>query len=70
MGTLPVSLNFAGEQHVANASAVLAVAIELGADPVLAAERLLTASPSAGGVVFKRSTGGRVVMTANAILPR
>ena len=62
MGTLPVSLNFAGEQHVANASAALAVAIELGVDPALAAERLLTVWPSAGrGAVFKRSTGGRVV---------
>ena len=62
MGTLPVSLNLAGEQHVANASAALAVAIELGVDPVLAAERLLTVWPSAGrGAVFKRSTGGRVV---------
>jgi len=62
MGTLPVSLNLAGEQHVANASAALAVAIELGVDPVLAAERLLTIRPSAGrGAVFKRSTGGRVV---------
>ena len=62
MGTLPVSLHLAGEQHVANASAALAVAIELGVDPPLAAERLLTVRPSAGrGAVFKRSAGGRVV---------
>jgi UDP-N-acetylmuramoylalanine-D-glutamate ligase len=40
----------------------LAVAIELGVDPVLAADRLLTVRPSAGrGAVFKRSAGGRVV---------
>jgi UDP-N-acetylmuramoyl-tripeptide--D-alanyl-D-alanine ligase len=57
-----VSLNLAGAQHVANASAALSVAIELGVDPVLAAERLLAVRPSAGrGAVFKRSTGGRVV---------
>ena len=62
MGTVPVSLNLAGEQHVANASAALAVAIELGVDPILAAERLLTVWPSAGrGAVFKSSIGGRVV---------
>ena len=45
-----MSLKLAGEQHVANASAALAVAIELGVDPVLAAERLLNVHPLPAGV--------------------
>ena len=62
MGELPVVLRLAGDQHVSNALASLAVAIELGVDPVAAADAVATVTPGAGrGLVALRPEAGRVV---------
>ena len=62
MGELPVVLRLAGDQHVSNALAALAVAIELGVDPVAAADAVAKVIPGAGrGLVALRPEAGRVV---------
>ena len=62
MGELPVVLRLAGDQHVSNALAALAVAIELGVDPVAAADAVAKVTPGAGrGLVALRPEAGRVV---------
>ena len=62
MGKLPVTLRLAGNQHVSNALATLAVAIELGVEPSAAATEVAGVSPSAGrGLVSSRPGAGRVV---------
>ena len=59
---VPVSLQLAGEQHVSNALAALAVAIELGVPPSMAAAAVNSVTPAAGrGALSLRPGGGRVV---------
>jgi UDP-N-acetylmuramoyl-tripeptide--D-alanyl-D-alanine ligase len=60
--SLPVSLQLAGDQHVSNALAALAVAIELGVAPQDAADGIATVAPSTGrGAAAWRADGGRVI---------
>ena len=60
--SLPVSLLLAGDQHVSNALAALAVAIELGVAPQDAAAGVATVAPSTGrGAAAWRAGGGRVI---------
>ena len=62
MGELPVTLRLAGDQHVSNALASLAVAIELGVEAAAAAHEIAGISPGAGrGMVSPRPEAGRVV---------
>ena len=62
MGELPVTLRLAGDQHVSNALASLAVAIELGVEAEAAAHEIAGISPGAGrGMVSPRPEAGRVV---------
>ena len=48
MGQLSVTLRLAGDQHISNALASLAVAIELGVDPAVAANSVAGVTPGAG----------------------
>ena len=60
--SLPVSLRLAGDQHVSNALAALAVALELGVAPQDAADGVATVTPSIGrGAAAWRAGGGRVI---------
>ena len=62
MGQLSVTLRLAGDQHISNALASLAVAIELGVDPAAAANAVAEVTPGAGrGLVSARPQTGRVV---------
>ncbi len=62
MGQLSVTLRLAGDQHISNALASLAVAIELGVDPAVAANSVAGVTPGAGrGLVSARPQTGRVV---------
>ena len=62
MGELPVTLRLAGDQHVSNALASLAAAIELGVEAAAAAHEIAGISPGAGrGMVSPRPEAGRVV---------
>lgn len=59
---LPVRLNLPGKQHVSNALAALAVAIELGVSPEAAIAALLKVQSGAGrGEVLKGRWGGRII---------
>ena len=61
-GSAAVSLQLAGEQHVKNALAALAIAIEIGVQPSDAARALQTVGASAGrGAVTHLPGGGTVV---------
>ena len=60
--SLSVSLQLAGDQHVSNALAALAVAIELGVAPQDAADCIAKVAPSTGrGAAAWRAGGGRVI---------
>ena len=62
MGELSVTLRLAGDQHVSNALASLAVAIELGVDPAEAANAVARVAPGTGrGSVSARPRAGHVV---------
>lgn len=61
-GSQPVSLQLAGEQHVKNALAALAIAIEIGVTPSDAARALQAVGAGAGrGAVTHLPGGGTVV---------
>jgi len=61
-GSQPVSLQLAGEQHVKNALAALAIAIEIGVTPSDAARALQAVGAGAGrGAVTHLPDGGTVV---------
>ena len=62
VGSQPVSLRLAGEQHVKNALAALAIAIEIGVTPSDAARALQAVGAGAGrGAVTHLPGGGTVV---------
>ena len=55
-------LKLAGDQHVMNALAAFAVAVELGVAPETAVKGLEAVLPIAGrGMLSRRPAGGRVV---------
>ena len=61
-GSQPVSLQLAGEQHVKNALAALAIAIEIGVTPIDAARAVRATGAGAGrGAVTHLPGGGTVV---------
>jgi UDP-N-acetylmuramoyl-tripeptide--D-alanyl-D-alanine ligase len=61
-GSQPVSLQLAGEQHVKNALAALAIAIEIGVTPSDAARAIQAVGAGAGrGAVTHLPGGGTVV---------
>ena len=61
-GSQPVSLQLAGEQHVKNALAALAIAIEIGVTPIDAARAVRATGASVGrGAVTHLPGGGTVV---------
>ena len=60
--SVPVKLKLAGDQHVMNALAAIAVAVELGIAPETAVKGLEAVMPMTGrGTLTHRPAGGRVV---------